>query len=260
MSKAKKDFRVDDLKVQIYDSEAELTLSTATIVKQYLQQILQQKQTVTVLFATGNSQLQFLDILTSFDTIDWSRIICFHLDEYLGISENHTSSFRYYLREKIETRVVPQKFHYLQGDTLEPLQECDRYSQLLTAQGIDLCMLGIGANGHLAFNEPTVADFNDPYKVKLVKLDSVNHQQQVDQGHFPNLESVPKYAFTLTIPTICSAQKIICLAPGKHKAKVVKQLLQGEITTKFPASILRKQPQASLLLDVEAASLINRKQ
>ena len=253
MLNAKKDFRVDSLGVQIYNSEAELALSTATIVQQYLQQILKTQQTATVLFATGNSQLKFLDALVKLNNIDWSRVICFHLDEYLGISANHPSSFRYYLRERIEKPISPQKFHYIEGDTLQPLQECDRYSKLLTAQQIDLCMLGIGANGHLAFNEPNVADFNDAYKVKLVKLDSINHQQQVNQGHFPNIESVPKYAFTLTIPTICAAKKIICLAPGKGKAKVVKQLLEGKITEELPASILRKQPQANLFLDAEAA-------
>lgn len=256
MSNAKKEFRVDSLGVQTYDSEAELALSVATMVEQHLQQILKQKQTATVLFATGNSQLKFLDALTKLDNIDWSRIVCFHLDEYLGISANHSSSFRYYLRERIEKRISPQKFHYIEGDTLQPLQECDRYSKLLTAQPIDLCFLGIGENGHLAFNEPSVADFNDPYMVKLVKLDSVNHQQQVNEGHFPNLESVPKYAFTLTIPMICAAKKIICLAPGKRKAKVVKHLLEGKITKEFPASILRNQPQANLLLDTDAASLI----
>ncbi len=259
MSNGKEDFRVDSLEVQIYNCEAELALSTATIVQQYLQQILKQKQTATVLFATGNSQLKFLDALAkldNLDNIDWSRVICFHLDEYLGISDNHPSSFRNYLHKRIEKPLSPQKFHYIEGDTLQPLKECDRYSKLLTAQDIDLCMLGIGANGHLAFNEPTVADFDDAYKVKLVKLDSVNHQQQVNQGHFPNLESVPKYAFTLTIPMICAAKKIICLAPGKSKAKLVKQLLEGKITEKFPASILRKQPQANLLLDADAASLI----
>ena len=257
MSNAKKDFRVDSLGVQIYDSETELALSAATIVQEYLQLILKQKQTATVLFATGNSQLKFLDALANLNNIDWSRIICFHLDEYLGISENHSSSFRYYLRERIEKPISPHKFHYIQGDVLEPLQECERYSKLLTAQDIDLCMLGIGENGHLAFNEPTVANFKDPLKVKLVKLDSVNHQQQVNQGHFPNIESVPKYAFTLTIPMICAAKKIICLAPGKSKAKLIKQLLEGNITQQFPASILRNQPQANLLLDIESASLIS---
>ncbi len=259
MSKAKKYFRVDSLGVQIYNCEAELALSAATIIQQDLQQILKQKQTATVLFATGNSQLKFLDALAKVNNIDWSRVICFHLDEYLGISDNNPSSFRYYLRKRIEKPISPHKFHYIEGDTLQPLQECDRYSKLLSAQDIDLCMLGIGANGHLAFNDPSVADFNDAYKVKLVKLDSVNHQQQVNQGHFANIESVPKYAFTLTIPMICAAKKIICLAPGKHKANIVKQLLEGKITEELPASILRKQPQANLLLDAESASLIKVK-
>ena len=131
-----------------------------------------------------------------------------------------------------------------------------RYTKLLQAQPIDLCCLGVGENGHLAFNDPAVADFHDTYTVKIVKLDSANRQQQVKQGHFANIESVPQYAFTLTLPAICSAQKIICLAPEKRKARVVQQMLQGEITKNCPASFLRRQPQATLFLDTESADLI----
>ena len=253
MSIAKRLLQIDELSLQIYNSETELAQGAAQTVKKYLQDILEIQGTATVIFATGNSQIKFLDALTNLDGIEWSRIICFHLDEYLGIDAEHTSSFRYYLRERLEKKVKPKKFNYILGDTLQPLKECDRYTQLLGLQVIDLCLLGVGENGHLAFNEPSVAEFEDSQMVKLVKLDTVNHQQQVTQGHFPNLESVPKYAFTLTIPMICSANKIICLAPGKGKAKVVEQMLYGDITENFPASILRQQPQASLFVDRESA-------
>ncbi|MDZ7958602.1 MAG: glucosamine-6-phosphate deaminase [Aulosira sp. DedQUE10] len=256
MLAATKCFRVDELMVQIYNTEAEMAQNVAEIAQQYLQNVLQQKDTAAVLLATGNSQLKFLDALIALGGVDWSRIILFHLDEYLGISSDHSASFRRYLRERVEQRVNPQQFHYIEGDTLQPLAECDRYSKLLQAQPIDLCCLGVGENGHLAFNDPSVANFQDPYTVKLVKLDSLNRQQQVNTGHFPNLESVPQYAFTVSLPLICTAKKIICIAPEKRKAKVVKDILNGTISTKCPASILRQQTQATLFLDTNSASLL----
>ena len=248
-------FRVDDLSVQVYNSQLEMAQDVAEITQRYLQAILNQKGNATILLATGNSQIQFLDILIALGGLDWSQITCFHLDEYLGISAEHSASFRRYLHEKVEVRVKPKEFHYIQGDTLQPLAECDRYTKLLQAQPIDLCCLGVGENGHIAFNDPSVADFDDPYSVKLVKLDDINRQQQVNTGYFPDINSVPQYAFTLTIPMICSAKKIICLAPDKRKAKVVRQVLQGEVNPNCPVSILCKQPQATLFLDSDSYKL-----
>ncbi|MBW4686052.1 MAG: glucosamine-6-phosphate deaminase [Komarekiella atlantica HA4396-MV6] len=250
-------FRVDDLLVQIYNSEVEMAQNVAEIAQKYLQDVLTQQDTAAVLLATGNSQIKFIDALITLGGVDWSRITLFHLDEYLGIAADHTASFRRYMRERVEKRVDPKKFHYLEGDTLQPVGECDRYTKLLQAQPIDLCCLGIGENGHLAFNDPSVANFQDPYCVKLVKLDTANRQQQVSTGYFPNLEAVPQYAFTLTIPMICAAKKILCLAPEKRKAHVVKEILQKSISTDYPASILRQQAQATLFLDVNSASLLS---
>jgi glucosamine-6-phosphate deaminase len=249
-------FRVDDLLVQIYNSEASMAQEVAQIVQNYLQQVLKQQDTAAVLLATGNSQLKFLDALIALGGVDWSRITLFHLDEYLGITADHPASFRRYMQERVEKRVCPQKFHYLEGDTLEPVAECDRYTKLLQAQPIDLCCLGVGENGHLAFNDPAVANFQDPYSVKLVKLDTVNRQQQVNTGQFSNLDSVPQYAFTVTLSLIGSAKKILCLAPEKRKAQIVKEVLEGTISTNCPASILRQKPQATLFLDVDSASLL----
>lgn len=256
MSIAKNSFRVDALQVQVYDSQVKLAQDVAVITQKYLQHTLAQKKTIALLLATGNSQIQFLDALIALGGIDWSRITCFHLDEYLGICAEHSASFRHYLRENVEKRVNPKEFHYIEGDAIQPLAECDRYTKLLQAQPIDLCCLGVGENGHLAFNDPLVADFNDPLTIKLVKLDTMNRQQQVNTGYFPKLESVPQYAFTITLPMICSAKKIICLAPEKRKAKIVKQMLDCTISTDCPASILRTQQQATLFLDVDSASLI----
>ncbi|MBK1989112.1 glucosamine-6-phosphate deaminase [Sphaerospermopsis aphanizomenoides BCCUSP55] len=257
MPAATKSFRVDDLLVQIYNSEAEMAKDVAKIAQHYLQQLLGKQETVAVLLATGNSQLLFLDALIALGGIDWSRVNLFHLDEYLGINADHPGSFRHYLRERVEKRVLPRQFHYIEGDALEPIAECDRYSKLLQNQPIDLCLLGVGENGHLAFNDPAVADFQDTAKVKLVKLDQVNRQQQVKTGYFSSLETVPQYAFTVTIPMICAAKKIICLAPDKRKAKIVNEILNRDISTNYPASILRRQPQASLCLDVHSASLLS---
>ena len=239
--------QVDHLSVRIAPSITELTQDAATLAQDYLQSLLEQQETVSIILATGNSQLKFLDAIAepgrspiaSSNKLDWSRIILFHLDEYLGISPEHPGSFRYYLRHKVEQRVKPRLFHYLEGDALQPIAECNRYGQLLQQQTIDLCLLGIGDNGHIAFNEPSVADFNDPHIVKLVQLEITTRQQQVNGGYFSDLEAVPSYAYTLTIPTICAAQKIFCLAGGSHKAEVVNKTLTQAISPSFPATILR---------------------
>jgi glucosamine-6-phosphate deaminase len=247
-------FQVDALSVLVYRLATEMFRDAALQVQNYLQEKIARQGQATVVLATGNSQIEFLDTLINFGGVDWSKITFFHLDEYLGIDPNHPASFQRYLRERVEKRVKPAAFHYIQGDAIQPLDECDRYSQLLQAQAIDLCCLGVGENGHLAFNDPPVADFHDPRLVKLVKLDETNRQQQANQGHFPSLAAVPQYGFTLTIPAICAAENIVCLALEKRKAQIVKSLLQTPISPTVPASVLRTQSQATLFLDADAAS------
>jgi glucosamine-6-phosphate deaminase len=242
---------IDRLTVKFYDSSTELTQSAAKLAGDYLESLLLFQETVSIVLATGNSQLEFLDCLVNAARIDWSRVILYHLDEYLGITAAHPGSFRYYLKEKIVSKINCCQFHFIEGDAAQPLAECIRYSQLLQQQPIDLCLLGIGDNGHLAFNEPSVADFNDPHVIKLVKLEEITRQQQVNGGYFSNIDAVPNYAYTLTIPTICRAKKIFCLAPGKHKQEVVKKTLNESINTSFPATILRTQPQAILFFNRE---------
>lgn len=256
-STAPKTFQVDALSVKVYNLEAEMALASAQLAQNYLQKVQSRQDTASIILATGNSQIKFLEALIALGGVDWSRITFFHLDEYLGIDSNHAASFRRYLRERVEQRVHPAMFHYIEGDTLQPLDECDRYTRLLQAQTIDLCCLGIGENGHLAFNEPSVAAFNDPRCVKLVKLELATRQQQVNEGHFPVLEAVPQYAFTLTLSMLCSAKKIICLAPEKRKAKVVFEMLQGANYQAIPASVLRTQAQATLFLNADSASWLS---
>jgi glucosamine-6-phosphate deaminase len=246
-------FQVNSLSVRVYNSSDELAQDAALLAQNYLQSLIGQQGAASVILATGNSQIQFLEALKGVGGVDWSRVTFFHLDEYLGIDADHPASFRRYLRDRVEKWVNPLQFHYIEGDALEPLAECDRYTKLLKAQPIDLCCLGLGENGHLAFNEPSVADFNDPHSVKLVKLDKSTLQHQVEGGDFPHLEAVPQYAFTLTIPMICSAKKILCLVPSERKRHAVYQMLQGSISSKFPASVLRTQAQATLFLDANSA-------
>ncbi|OCR01627.1 glucosamine-6-phosphate deaminase [Oscillatoriales cyanobacterium USR001] len=254
MTTPNKIFSVDALSVRVLENAAELARDGAQFAHTYLQETIAEKDRAVVILATGQSQIKFLDELIALGGIDWSKITFFHLDEYLGIAANHAASFRHYMREKVENRVHPGVFHYIEGDAAQPIEECDRYSQLLQAQPIDLCCLGLGENGHLAFNDPSVADFRDRHIVKLVKLELATRQQQVNQGLFSHLEAVPQYAFTVTLPLLSKARKIICLAPEKRKAAAVKAMLLGSITPTLPASFLRMQTQATLFLDKDAAS------
>jgi len=256
MTTAVKTLQIDSLPVRIYQTQMDLARDVARIAHEHLSDVLARRGSAAAILATGNSQIKFLEQLISLGGIDWSRITLFHMDEYLGIDANHTASFRRYMRERVEQRIKPHVFNYIEGDAALPLDECVRYEGLLEAQPIDLCCLGIGENGHLAFNDPPVADFDDSHKVKLVQLDRACREQQVNEGHFPNLETVPPYAFTLTIPALCSAEKMLCIAPERRKAKAVFDALRGPVSTACPASFLRKQAHATLFLDADSASLL----
>ncbi|WP_310429237.1 glucosamine-6-phosphate deaminase [Chamaesiphon sp. VAR_48_metabat_135_sub] len=247
-------FQVDALQVEVYRQEADIVSHLVQQTQSDLSQVIARQGFATAILASGASQIKLLKDLTTFGEIDWGRITLFHLDEYLGISGTHPASFQTYMRELVEQKVNVRKFNYLAGDTVEPIAECDRYHQLLSAQSIDLCFLGIGETGHIAFNDPEVADFNDRYPVKLVKLADKSRQQQVNTGFFDRIEVVPQYALTLTLPTICQARKICCLAMGARKASIVQTMLTGEISPACPASILRQHPGAILYLDEAAGS------
>ena len=248
-----KTLQVDSLQVRIHPTQAEMATDVAREAKQILMDALGHQPTASVIFAAANSQIQALDALVKLGGIDWSRVVMFHMDEYLGLDAQHSASFRRFLRERVELRVKPRAFHGIEGETLQPVSECERYTRLLRAQPIDLCLLGIGENGHLAFNDPPVANFTDPHDVKLVKLDEACRQQQVGEGHFPNLAAVPQYAFTLSVPALCSARRMLCIVPERRKAAAVKAALHGPIETTCPASFLRKQSHCTLFLDAESA-------
>jgi glucosamine-6-phosphate deaminase len=251
-----KSFRADALDVRVYPRLQEMAAAAAAAARDFLALSVARQGQARVILATGNSQLTFLECLIALSGVNWSKVTLFHMDEYLGIDADHSASFRRFMRDRVEHRLKPRKFHYLEGDTLEPLKECDRYSRLLRSLPVDLCCLGIGENGHLAFNDPPVADFDDPLTVKLVKLDEACRQQQVGEGHFPSIAAVPQYAFTLTVPALCAAKKMICTVPEKRKAQAVTNALRGPITTACPASFLRRQGHCMLFLEAESASLI----
>jgi glucosamine-6-phosphate deaminase len=246
--------RVEQLTVQIYPDLPALVDDAVDRLQLYLEQQIAQQGSAAIILASGSSQIDFLKAFTACQ-LDWSKITCFHLDEYLGIEPQHPASFQQYMRDLVADK-VPVKFHFLDSGANDPIKECRRYGLLLKAQPIDLCLLGIGDNGHIAFNDPLVADFTDPEPVKIVKLAAKSRQQQVDVGFFSQIEAVPQYAMTLTIPSICRARQLYCLAVGQRKAAIVQQLLRQEISPTLPATILRRQSHATLLLDAPAASLI----
>jgi glucosamine-6-phosphate deaminase len=249
-------FEADSLPVRVYASQADLSQDVARIAQAYLKDTLATRGSAAAILATGNSQIKFLEELIRLGGVDWSKITLFHMDEYLGISANHKASFRRYMRERVESRVKPCAFHYLEGDALLPIEECERYTKLLQAQPIDLCCLGVGENGHIAFNDPPVANFADKRSVNIVSLDEKCRLQQVGEGHFAGMDAVPQYALTLTIPMLCSAKKMLCIAPEKRKAQAVKDALQGPISTACPASILRRQAHCTMFVDTDSTSLL----
>lgn len=214
------------------------------------------KGTARVLLATGNSQLAFLTALRGMTDVAWDKVELFHLDEYIGISSDHPASFRKYLHEHFVDHVSPLAFHEIRGDAADPEAECERYAALLQEGSTDLSCIGIGENGHLAFNDPPYAEFDDPALVKVVQLDEASRRQQVGEGHFPSMDAVPTHAITLTIPALLAAGSVQVVVPESRKAQAVKDALLGPITEECPASVLRRTPHARLFLDAESAGLL----
>ncbi len=250
--------KVDMLTVQVYESAEDVALAGSAIARQILGEAILETGRARAIFATGRSQVGFLRHLTDLNarpSLDWPKITGFHLDEYLGIAADHPASFRRYLKTHLTQKVALEQWHDIEGDGLLPLSTCQEYEVQLRTAPIDLCCLGIGNNGHLAFNDPTVANFTDPHWVKIVRLDAKNRLQQVESSAFESIEAVPQYAFTLTLSAIQAARHSLCIAYGEHKSAVVHRMLTHSIDVSSPASILRKTTQALLLVDTAAASL-----
>lgn len=249
-------FQVDSLKVEIYPDSKSAAAAAAEATAQALQELSRQQDLIAVYFATGASQLHILEALVTREDVPWNKIIGFHLDEYVGIDPNHPASFRRYLRENLTSRVPLHKFHEIDGNTQNPEAFCADYARTLNDANPQLCLLGIGENGHLAFNDPGVADFSDPKDIKVVLLDSACREQQTAEGWFPTREDVPERAMTLTIPTLFRVPKLILSVPGKRKAQIVKEALLSPITEQCPATIIRRHPDATVYLDADSASIL----
>ena len=208
----------------------------------------------TFVAATGASQFEFLETLTAAQSIDWSRTTMFHLDEYTGLSESHPASFRRYLKERLIDKVNPGEVYLIQGDK-DPQTECKRLNTIISGYSVDVAFVGIGENGHLAFNDPP-ADFEieDPYII--VSLDERCRKQQFGEGWFKSLEDVPQQAISMSIRQIMKSKALICTVPDSRKAKAVKNCFEGEVSPMFPASILREHPRAFIYLDKYSSALL----
>jgi len=208
-----------------------------------------------VVAATGASQFEFLEALVRAPGVDWPRTVFFHLDEYVGLPASHPASFRRYLKERLADRVHPGAFHFIEGDRPDPEAEARRVGELLRAGEVDVAFVGIGENGHLAFNDPP-ADFatEDPYIV--VQLDEACRRQQLGEGWFPRLEDVPARAISMSIRQIMRARRIVCVVPDARKAAAVRDCLTREVSPARPASALQRHPAATVYLDVHSAALL----
>jgi glucosamine-6-phosphate deaminase len=248
--------RVDELHVRMHHDLDTLARAAADDASARIHAAISARGVANVMFATGNSQLAFVETLVKSTTgVSWSNVAVFHMDEYVGVGRDHPAGFQRWIRERISDRTHPLQAHYIDGSE-DPHQQCARYSSLLRENPIDLCCLGIGENGHLAFNDPGVADFADPEDVKVVELDSACRQQQVNEGHFPDLPSVPRRAVTATIPALLRARDVLVVVPEKRKAPAVRAALEDPIATLCPASVLRTCAHAVLHLEPESASLL----
>jgi glucosamine-6-phosphate deaminase len=248
-----KQFTRDRLDVRVYDDVRELAAAAATDAVDAVRVALDTRGDANVMLATGNSQLEFLADLVTRTDVDWTRVTAFHMDEYAGLPATHPASFQRFMRDRVAARVPLRAFHYLDG-TNEPEAEARRYSELLSAHPLDLCCAGIGENGHLAFNDPPVADFDDPKAVKVIELEAASRRQQVGEGHFATIDDVPTHAITVTIPALVAAARLLVIVPEARKAAPVRATLEDPISTACPATILRRQEHATLYLDAASAA------
>ena len=237
--------------VEIHKDRKAMGKAAGRQAQEYIAKCLDRKKEIRIIFGAAPSQNEMLKYLASRKTIDWTRITAFHMDEYIGLPEDAPQSFGNFLRERIFDKVPFKKVHYIRGNADEA-EECRRYAALLAEAPIDILLCGIGENGHIAFNDPPVADFKDPVLVKPVTLDKACRLQQVRDGCFPLLNKVPRRAFTLTVPALMNTEYAICTVPGKYKARAVQAALKGPVSEKCPASILRLHRECRFFLDADS--------
>lgn len=249
-------YQVEKLKIEIHPTREAAGSAAAQSAAGSMLQLAKENPEFAVIFATGASQLDTLQALTQIPGLPWARVRGFHMDEYIGLSPDHPASFRRYLRDNLTQKVQMKEFFEINGTASDPEKACKNYAALLRAANPQLCLLGIGENGHLAFNDPDVADFNDPLDVKVVQLDTVCRQQQAAEGWFGSLEEVPQRAMSITIPALFRVPKLIASVPGPRKAAILRRTLEDSISTACPATLLRTHPDATVYLDRESSAQV----
>jgi glucosamine-6-phosphate deaminase len=242
------------MKLKIYPSKRAAGEAAALAVTEELRRLDQLRDQIGVIFATGAAQFDTLEFLTSTPGLPWKKVRGFHLDEYVGLTEDHPASFRNFLRQRLTQRVDMGAFFEMDGTAPDLEAVCREYIKELHVAEPQLCLLGIGENGHIAFNEPAEADFHDPLEMKIVTLDLMCRQQQAAEGWFPTWQEAPERALTLTIPTVFRVPKLIASVPGPRKAQVVRRTVNDPISTACPSTLLRTHPDVTVYLDTDSAA------
>ena len=251
-----REFTKDELTVRAFENRTLMGEAAARDISAKIKELLATKETINMIFAAAPSQNDVLKALVNDKSIEWNRINAYHMDEYVGLAKDAPQGFGNFLRRAIFDLVPFKSVNCINTEATSPESECERYGKLLTDNPTDIVVLGIGENGHIAFNDPGVADFNDKAVVKVVELDQMCRQQQVNDGCFAKIDDVPTHALTLTVPTLVKAESLFCIVPAKTKANAVKETLTGAIDEHCPASILRTRKGAMLYLDNESSALI----
>ena len=248
--------KLESLRVNVYRTNEEMGAAAAQEASEIIRLAARARGVANIIVATGNSQLTFLAALRADTSIPWPQVNIFHMDEYVGLAPDHPASFPLFLKRHLLEYIQPKAFFPVPGRAENIERACKDYEALLREHPADLCALGYGENGHLAFNDPPFADFDDPVWVKVVKLADASRRQQVGEGHFQSLDEVPTHAMTLTIPALLAAKRVLAIVPEARKAEAVYRALRGPISEDCPGSILRQAPHAHLFLDQDSADRI----
>lgn len=246
--------RVDNLNIRVCKNRVDLGIVSGQDIKEKINEILSVRKEIRIVFASAPSQEETLKFLRNTEGIDWSRIHVFDMDEYIGLSGDQQGSFSQYLNSQLFTKVNPGRVDLIDGMN-DPEKECKRYAQLLLESPIDIVVLGLGENGHVAFNEPDVADFNDKEIVKVVTLNEKSRWQQVHDGCFSSIDEVPKRALTITVPVIFSGSHLFCLTPGSSKRDAVTSVISGPVSEDVPGTVLRRHNDCTLYVDTNSYSI-----
>jgi glucosamine-6-phosphate deaminase len=249
-------FQVEKLKVEVHSSREAAGAAAADASAEALKKLAALGKNIGVIFATGASQIEALKVLTAIPGLPWSQVDGFHMDDYIGLPLDHPASFRGYLEEKLVRKVPMHSFAHIDGLASNPEQVCRNYAERLRAANPQLCLLGIGENGHLAFNDPGEADFDDPLDVKIVHLDESCRRQQAAEGWFKTVDEIPKSAITVTMPALFRVPKLVLSVVGARKGDVIRRTFDDLITTACPSTILRTHPDATIFMDREAAAQV----